>query len=109
MLKCFCSGRQRLDQLVLRHLRAAGNLRLARALVELRPRKIRQIGPRAAATAGRLDARAERLEQVGRRLLLGLRGTTDLFAGSLRPADLAQGVPVRVLVLLGLDVTSEVV
>src|SRR4029077_7962303 len=110
---------QRLDELALRHLRAAGDLSVARPLLELRFRHTRQIVTRAvsrgmlrggpAVAAGCLDARSKRLEQIGWRRFFALGSTMDLLAGSLAANDLAKCVRVRVLVLLRLEAGGEVV
>src|SRR5439155_12421776 len=105
----------------LRHLRAPGNLRLAGSVVELCLRETGEVAARSVARATRSprgsaaapvrcrDARAESLEQIGRRRLLGFGGVMDLLAGAFVADDLAEGVAIGVRVLLRLEVTGEVV
>ena len=77
-------GRERLDELVLRHRRAAGDPGLPGALLELGLAEVVEGAVAAAALAGtaavRLDARTERGEQVRR--LLALFARLESRAGS---------------------------
>src|SRR6476660_1699697 len=96
---------------MLRDLRASGDLRLARALVELRFRQSRQIVARAvsrgalpsrtAVAPDLLEARSKRLEQVGRCRLFALGSTMDLLARSLDANNLARRVPYVSLYFFG--------
>ena len=90
-------------------------------MVELCLRETGEIAARSVARAARSprgsaaapvrcrDARAESLEQIGRRRLLGFGGVMDLLAGAFVADDLAEGVAIGVRVLLRLEVTGEVV
>src|SRR5439155_6630296 len=107
---------ERLDELVLRHLRAPGDLGFPRALFELGTRQRAEAAvrsmPRAtlarlAAAARAVDARPECREQIGRLLLGDGCGRSDLLALLLRLDHLEQRLAVGVVVLLGLPRARE--
>src|SRR5262249_11380897 len=104
------------DELLLRHLGAARDTGIARPLVELGLAQGVEVSVRgvpvpggrlALAASGRLDARPQSRQQVGRLLLLDLRCAVNLLAFPLRLDHLEKRVAVGVLVLLGLPLAGE--
>src|SRR6185295_17637188 len=105
---------ERRGELALRHLRAAADAGLAGAALQLVAAQVaeRPVPPprRPAAPAVRLDALAQRLEQVGRLLpALGLGLGVHVLAPPLPVDHVEQRLAVGVLVLLGLERAAEAV
>src|SRR5688500_6185230 len=96
---CSLRAAQRFDQLFLAHVRAAGDIGLLRAVVELR---LGELGEAVACvtSARRLEARLERGHEVGRGPRLIGRRRLDRLAGALGLDDLSVRYAIGLLVLL---------